>query len=388
MQGSFKTLLCCAAIYTAMLSLAPMALSQDSGALQPLPIDVNVQKLTIHNFGLTSRGNAAASQLTGAATLPLTNFSVVASDGNTYTGTLVGTSPFDGSGLTTMVNTPIIPVVIQVNLGGNPYASDPTASDPCLPSGADTDLVVGSPLFDSTTDYIINGQDVGATQYVDAVERASFWSLVSGTNYHVLLQPMVTASQTFNTFTQGFYDPNPSCGGNTFNLFFEINQFDHWVTTVALPAAGIDPTEFPVLLLQNVSFYDGVIQNCCIAGYHGAVGAMQTYSPSNVDTANYFLNDSDVATLSHEIAEWVNDPLANNATPRWGHVGQVSGCQANLEVGDPLSGTLFPTVTLNGFDYHMQELTFFDWFFGTPAEGAGGLYSNNGTFTAPAAPCP
>ena len=90
MQRSFKTLLCCATIYTAMLSLAPIAWSQGPGVLQPLPTDVNVQRLTTHNFGIASRGNAATIQLTAAASVPQTNFSVVASDGNTYTGTLVG----------------------------------------------------------------------------------------------------------------------------------------------------------------------------------------------------------------------------------------------------------------------------------------------------------
>ena len=82
------------------------------------------------------------------------------------------------------------------------------------------------------------------------------------------------------------------------------------------------------------------------------------------------------------------DPLVNNATPSWGHIGQVGGCQNNLEVGDPLSGTQFPTVFMNGFFYNMQELAFFDWFFDTPSLGAGGVYSNNGSFTTPAVePC-
>jgi hypothetical protein len=365
-------------------------LAQQPPALKPLPVDVNVQRRLSHHSGVSPASTAAAIRASiGGQALPMSGYTVTASDGNTYSGVLVGTSPFDGSGGTTTVNSPIIPVVINVTLQGVPYTSDPTAQDPCLSSGSDTDLVTNSPIFGST-DYTMNGAAVGNTQYVDASERASFWSLVAGTDYHVLLQPTLMPAQTFNTFTQAFYDPQPSCGGATYNLFFDINQFDNWVRNVALPAAGVDPTKFPILLLQNVSLYEGIPQNCCILGYHAAQGgSFQTYSPSNVDTANYFLNDSDVATLSHEVAEWVNDPLVNNVTPSWGNIGQVTGCQANLEVGDPLSGTLFPTVTLNGFDYHMQELAFFSWFFGdNPSLGAGGLYSNNGTFTVPAAPCP
>jgi hypothetical protein len=49
---------------------------------------------------------------------------------------------------------------------------------------------------------------------------------------------------------------------------------------------------------------------------------------------------SDTVILSHELAEWVNDPFVNNPTPAWGNTGQVVGaCQNNLEVGDPLTGT-------------------------------------------------
>jgi len=49
-------------------------------------------------------------------------------------------------------------------------------------------------------------------------------------------------------------------------------------------------------------------------------------------------------------------PSRNNPTPAWGNIGQVSGCQDNFEVGDPLSGTLMPTSDLNGYSYHLQEL--------------------------------
>jgi hypothetical protein len=78
----------------------------------------------------------------------------------------------------------------------------------------------------------------------------------------------------------------------------------------------------------------------------------------------------------------MDDPLTTNATPAWGKVGQVVGCQGNLEVGDPLSGTLYPSYT-----YHLQELAFFSWFFRQPSPfGAGGPFSNNGTFTSDAGP--
>ena len=92
--------------------------------------------------------------------------------------------------------------------------------------------------------------------------------------------------------------------------------------------------------------------------------------------------------MSHEVAEWMNDPFGNNPTPAWGHTGQVAGCQNNLEVGDPLSGTLAPPIynPANKFTYHMQELAFFSWFYGAPSVGVNGWFSNNDTFTTDAGP--
>ena len=85
----------------------------------------------------------------------------------------------------------------------------------------------------------------------------------------------------------------------------------------------------------------------------------------------------------------MDDPLGTNPTPAWGNIGQVQGCQNNLEVGDPLSGTFFPPVTMNNFTYNPQELAFYSWFYRqTPSIGSGGVYSNNGTFTAGPPACP
>ena len=114
---------------------------------------------------------------------------------------------------------------------------------------------------------------------------------------------------------------------------------------------------------------------------------MQTYGVIDFDSTRAFTGTEDISVASHEIDEWINDPLGNNATPAWGHIGQVSGCQNNFEVGDPLSGTLFPSVTLNSFTYHPQELAFFSWFYGAPSIGTGSSeFSNNDTFGSDAGP--
>jgi hypothetical protein len=87
------------------------------------------------------------------------------------------------------------------------------------------------------------------------------------------------------------------------------------------------------------------------------------------------------------MGELVNDPYGDNQVPPWGHAGQQPGCQENLEVGDPLTGTPMPPVTMpNGYTYDLQELVFFSWFFGGQSIGVNGWYSNNGTFLTDAGP--
>jgi hypothetical protein len=84
----------------------------------------------------------------------------------------------------------------------------------------------------------------------------------------------------------------------------------------------------------------------------------------------------------------MDDPAGNNPTPPWGNVGQVTGCQSNLEVGDPLSGTDITVTMSNSYTYHLQELAFVSWFYRTsPSIGVNGWYSSNGTFKTPAAAC-
>jgi hypothetical protein len=64
----------------------------------------------------------------------------------------------------------------------------------------------------------------------------------------------------------------------------------------------------------------------------------------------------DIASLSHEVAEWMEDPFVDNVTP-------CNAAGGLLEVGDPLSGVDFP-VTAGGFTYHPQDLTFLSYFTG------------------------
>ena len=128
---------------------------------------------------------------------------------------------------------------------------------------------------------------------------------------------------------------------------------------------------------------------CCISGYHVAYGSpVQTYVMAEFDTSNR-LKGKNLTTLSHEVAEWADNPLLTNNAPAWGGIGQIPrDCQLDNEVGDPFTTSLLSISMPNGVTYNVTELAFFSWFFGGPSYGAGGLYSSNGAFTGSSKACP
>jgi hypothetical protein len=341
---------------------------------------------------------AMAASVAGATTIPMWRYNITSSrDGHPYTGVMVGRSPFFHGARTTNVPTFIIPLKVHMPDGG---VFDPTATDSsCSPSGTPLNLFQNSPIT-TPVDISMGGIDIGVAQYVDAFQRASFWSDVSatGTRYHSALGPITTlAMQTWNvpagkgaTYTTSQYGGCGKIG------VVDFSTMDNFVTGTLMPAlagSGVGPTNFPIILLYNVVMGDPgdlLTSNCCILGYHGAGGfPAQTYSPMDYDTTRIFGGVGNTSIAAHEVGEWIADPLGTNPTPAWGNIGQVSGCQSNLEVGDPLSGTLFPSILMpNNVTYELQELAFFSWFYSTPSLGVNGWFSDHQTFTNDAAVCP
>ena len=180
----------------------------------------------------------------------------------------------------------------------------------------------------------------------------------------------------------------------------DINWFDSYLNGTVIPALaeeGVNPAALPIFLAYDAAWPFGDVTNlfnCCAGGYHSFSGynpfPTSTYAVVDFDRSNFFVGPPtgiDTEILAHEIGEWADDPFGINETAPWGNTGQVVGCQANLEVGDPLTGTVVPAVTMpNGFTYRLQELAFFSWFYGAPSVGVNGWYSNNGTFLTDAGP--
>jgi hypothetical protein len=257
-----------------------------------------------------------------------------------------------------------------------------------------------SPIFQSA-DFNYGGTNVGRTQTTDAFQRANFWKVIDREDYHVTLGPI----STFNPIVidvpaaSGLALATTSLGPPAFcapMAIVDINLVDLFINNNILPALaphGVNHGTFPIFLLYNAVMSDGNptnLGNCCILGYHGTGNSdpTATYSPMDFDSTGLFgISGLDIATATHEVAEWMDDPFGNNLTPPWGHTGQVPGCQDNLEVGDPLSGTEAPRIIMpNGFTYHLQELAFFSWFYSARSVGVSGWFSDNGTFLTNAGP--
>jgi hypothetical protein len=349
----------------------------------------------------------------GSPQLPLWTFNISSSrDHFNYTGVMVGHNP--ASGKRADIPTQIVPIVITTNLVGTSVDSngnvittpgltnfDPTlANTACLtaPNDIPLKLYAQSPII-RPTGFAFGGTPVGNTQYSDAFQRANFWQYTRGTGYHVILDPVtITKPVYINAPTvDGLALATSAFGPPNFCAplgIIDINWFDAYLDSTIIPslyAQGVNPGSLPVFLLANVVMASPVtdLNTCCILGYHGTTGfPIQTYSPMDFDTTGVFGPDIfDTSVSAHEVDEWMDDPYGNNPTPAWGNTGQVAGCQNNLEVGDPLTGTNIPLVTMpNGYSYHLQELAFFSWFFGAPSIGVNGWFSDNGTFTTDAGP--
>jgi len=377
----------CAVIFIASL---PGAAAQD---------DIVGKKLY---FGVKPLKNMNAAEIEAAsdAGTGLTMFkynatsSRTGSKGQKFSGFMVGHNPNTTNGTTT-TTVYVVPLIMKI--GGKTF--NPTVADAaCLGGKVPTTVLKNSPMVLATHDFKVNGVDVGATQYSDAFRRGEFWKSVSanGGTYHNKLNYVFLAAITVTPGSANsvLYSVTGTPCRATYGGV-EVNWLDGYVTGTLIPSLaskGVGPANLPIFMMYNTTMYDSSPGTCCIGGYHGteSTSPPQTYSPFQFDSVGVFtgVGGEDTSIMSHEVNEWQDDPLGNNPTPPWGNIGQVSGCQGNLEVGDALTGTNFPNVTMNGFTYHLQELANFKWFYGAPANAAGGKFSDNGTFTTAAAACP
>lgn len=348
-----------------------------------------------------------------AAPLPLWS-STIESLGHSYKYTMVGTNPFEPQATpSSRIGVDLIPVrfIFEYALenSNQEFERKTTTYDASGPlpecgiNSSPEQLALESPIFQKHP-YTVGGTYVGDVQYTDAFQRENFARQTLGKGalnprYHIVLSGKGRAALTiYVSYSEGLSLGSeafgaPVCGGHV--GLVNIAYVDGVIQTIIPQLARmreVRSNRLPVFLFSNVLMEEGAGGGCCILGYHSAYeptpGVVQYYATAEYDSSRIFGEEAaDVSVLAHELGEWVDDPNIDNEAPAWGHIGQQSGCQANLEVGDPLSGKTVPVSMPNGVTYHPQELAFFSWFFRQePSIGANGWYSSNGTFTAGAGP--
>jgi hypothetical protein len=337
-----------------------------------------------------------ATEAANGTTIPIWASSITASqNAKRYQFTMVGQDPrVRLSHPTTTIVANIIPIAVTF---ADATTMDPTSRS-CGETASPVSAVLASPIFNPTR-FSVHGTNVGDTQYVDAFQRANFWKYTkpSGINpdYHVLLKPKLGTKITINVpASDGRTFSRHGCAAGAVTMAYAVQQGLKLFPSLAHEPWGVNPTTLPIFLLHNIEF-DATLGVSADVGFHAAIpnpafkGAAQTVAVASYLDSAIAPHEPDVAVLSHEVGEWMNDPFGKNGTPPWGNTGQVDGhCQADLEVGDPLTGTTF-SVRRDGISYHLQELAFFSWFYGpSPSIGVNGNYSFNGTLTHEAPLCP
>ena len=296
---------------------------------------------------------------------------------------IVGTNPAHGPH-TTIIPTVLVPLKFIF----------PNTGNPTLDGTNVLEKTENSPIFQSA-DYTAKAVDLGVTQYGDALQRAEFWNLpgFSREHYHVLLgPPAIAASATFTV---------PAGKGNAFALpgggfigVLDPTYFNQVLSTL-LPAYTAN--QLPIFTTDNVYLgKDGLMSNCCVLGFHSSHGADQNGSVAMTQTWIYAAYAEpgtfsgggliDVVPLSHETAEWLNDPFVSafpgiNLIPPAVQPGSGGACLINFETGDPLESKPFTfTKTTNGTVYHVQDEVVLPWYLHTtPSFSVNGWYTFQNT---------
>jgi hypothetical protein len=292
---------------------------------------------------------------------------------NTYHYTMVGASPLDGSHTTTVR---VILVPLTVDFQGQEFNAASAAA-----------ALSQSPIFQNAP------FTSGDTQYVDAMQRAEFWKLLDkkALGYHVLLAPPVVTSPV--TFEVPWSLGLVAQMRNVMNGLTDAAGWDtalHQLVTRDLKASSnalvvaVTPT--------NRLFFAG---GCCALGYHTVYkngGSLNTAMWNDAPAAGEVdgIGANNELVISHEMAEWANDPYINNIVPWWTQPGTGNCFSPYLEVGDVIEALPNPTfpIALNGAVYHLQDVAGLSWFADAkPSTEQNGLYSYYGDLRSPAVYC-
>jgi hypothetical protein len=240
---------------------------------------------------------------------------------------------------------------------------------------------LASPIYTPST-FSISGDS--GVQFGDAFARAQFGKV--GTGYHVILErPNIAETVSIRVpETEGVAVLNPLgvMMGRVDSTWFRQRLAG------LIEEMDLKPTVLPIFLTNNVVLYsDANYLHCCSLGGHGA-GSPASTAPISLAgkekirtfvfaayiTPNTFprfpapyAGLSDIHALSHEIAEWIDDPFGiNTVQPYRIPTAPPGACGTELEIGDPVAGVWFPVAgnpnPATGLVWHPQDEVFLNWF--------------------------
>jgi len=362
-----RKLLFLSVIAALLLNSPALAMAGDQPIGRPMYITLPPDRAAIQAAGAGFAGTTTVTHWSSSFSF----------GGKTFSYRMVGTSPFASTAATTTVSTEIQPLNFKFSNGKTVSA---TAAASALANG---------PIFLSTAFL------TGTGQFADVYQRANFAKPIAGKAYHVKLGlPSMRTAMTISV---------PSASGSTTTVggvlvgLVNISFINSAVTTI-VKNGGFNATTLPILVVGNVFEYQNTVSNCCILGFHSAItpatGQLLTFIYTSYPSPGLFSgNVQDAEVMSHEVAEWMDDPFINNVVPPWGLPQSSGTCFSNLlEVGDPIEAFSTPgyAVTLNSKTYHVQDLAFFSWLaHQTPSIAVSGRYSYKtpAKLTAPPPAC-
>jgi hypothetical protein len=321
-------------------------------------------------------------------------------NGVTYGYNMVGANPYDCAGAACDVTIEVDITPIIVNIDGLTFSGmDVLPATLASPQFSPNDF--GSTPFATNAGFArgpggpLSQFDAGnPLQLQDATMRAQFNRAFPGDPYHLRLHPNVLPAVTINV------PPNQGTllqSGR--GVVFADIDIGWWSAQINNLTTKADATHLPLYLTDSVLLYSGKsVFNCCVIGYHGtrAVGngggsansngnaVVQTFAWASYVAPGIYARPNggvywalqDIHAISHEIAEWADDPFVNNTVQPWlTPTAPQYGCSAYLETGDPVVGIGFAmgfnaygqgpnpngTQSADGF-YHPEDEVLLPWF--------------------------
>ena len=321
-------------------------------------------------------------------------------NGVNYGFNMVGANPANcaGADCSTTVHTDITPV--NVVLDGFTFSGsdvvDATLASPIfhLNNYRSTPAATAAGSFPLAPAFIkgkggplLPAEKNTSLQLEDATMRAQF-NEEGSSGYHVMLQPNVLPALTIDV---------PQNEGTVLQsgrgvIFADVN-YSWWSARINNLNTSAIASDLPVYLTNNVVLYEGINPyNCCVIGFHGATSAVngsgnqtvQTFAWASWVQPGFFSRANggtdwalqDIHALSHEIAEWGDDPFVNNSVQPWlTPTAPQYGCTGVLETGDPVVGIGFAmgtntfeqgpnpnsTQSADGY-YHPEDEALLPWF--------------------------